>query len=134
MQKIGNSFFIREKMLTIFGGNLEIWAVQKYVNLPKTHKCKSCRSRQELSSFTHFCTAPNSKSQLNFVKHFRNFSTKYLYSQNVTLSFLQLFKYWCQQFTHFEEFVPECQQFLRKKSRSPRFLNWTFHDNSQNSA
>ena len=25
--------FIREKMLTIFGGNFEIWAVQKYVNL-----------------------------------------------------------------------------------------------------
>ena len=31
--KIGNSLFIREKMLTIFGGNFEIWAVQKYVNL-----------------------------------------------------------------------------------------------------
>ena len=26
-------FFIREKMLTIFGWNFEIWAVQKYVNL-----------------------------------------------------------------------------------------------------
>ena len=36
-------FFIREKMLTIFGWNFEIWAVQKYV-------CKSCRSRQELSN------------------------------------------------------------------------------------
>ena len=52
MKKIGNSIFIREKMLTIFGWNFEIWAVQKYVGsfLPKTHKCKSCRSRQELSN------------------------------------------------------------------------------------
>ena len=33
MTKIENSFIIREKMLTIFGWNLEIWAVQKYVNL-----------------------------------------------------------------------------------------------------
>ena len=32
-KKIGNSFFIREKMLTIFGWNFEIWAVQKNVNL-----------------------------------------------------------------------------------------------------
>ena len=32
-RKIGNSIFIREKMLTIFGWNVEIWAVQKYVNL-----------------------------------------------------------------------------------------------------
>ena len=45
-EKIGNSFFIREKMLTMFGWNFEIWAVQKY----KTLKCKSCRSRQELSN------------------------------------------------------------------------------------
>ena len=29
----GNSFFIREQMLTIFGWNFEIWAVQRYVNL-----------------------------------------------------------------------------------------------------
>ena len=29
----GNSWFIREKMLTIFGWNFEIWAVQKYINL-----------------------------------------------------------------------------------------------------
>ena len=33
MNKIGNSIFIREKILTIFGWNFEIWAVQKYVNL-----------------------------------------------------------------------------------------------------
>ena len=33
MKKIWNSLFIREKMLTIFGWNFEIWAVQKYVNL-----------------------------------------------------------------------------------------------------
>ena len=33
MKKIGNSFFIREKMLTIFGWKFEIWAMQKYVNL-----------------------------------------------------------------------------------------------------
>ena len=33
MEKIGNSFFIREKMLTIFGWNFEIWAVQKHVYL-----------------------------------------------------------------------------------------------------
>ena len=36
MQKIKKSeihLFIREKMLTIFGWNFEIWAVQKYVNL-----------------------------------------------------------------------------------------------------
>ena len=33
MKTIGNSIFIREKMLTIFGWNFEIWAVQKYVNL-----------------------------------------------------------------------------------------------------
>ena len=33
MKKIGNSFFNREKMLTIFCWNFEIWAVQKYVNL-----------------------------------------------------------------------------------------------------
>ena len=32
-EKIGNSIFIREKMLTIFGWNFEIWVVQKYVNL-----------------------------------------------------------------------------------------------------
>ena len=32
-KKIGNSLFIRGKMLTIFGWNFEIWAVQKYVNL-----------------------------------------------------------------------------------------------------
>ena len=33
MKKTGNSFFIREEMLTIFGWNFEIWAVQKYLNL-----------------------------------------------------------------------------------------------------
>ena len=32
-EKIGNSLFNREKMLTIFGWNFKIWAVQKYVNL-----------------------------------------------------------------------------------------------------
>ena len=41
MKKIGNSLFIREKMLMILGWNFEIWAVQKYVNLV---------SRQELSN------------------------------------------------------------------------------------
>ena len=35
---------IREKLLTIFGWNFEIGAVQKYVLFSK-----SCRSRQELS-------------------------------------------------------------------------------------
>ena len=54
MKKFGNSphVFIREKILTIFGWNFEIWAVQKYVGsfLPKTHKCKSCKSRQEFSN------------------------------------------------------------------------------------
>ena len=33
MKKIRNSLFIRDKMLTLFGWNFEIWAVQKYVNL-----------------------------------------------------------------------------------------------------
>ena len=47
MKKSEIHLFIREKMLTIFGWNFEIWAVQKYA---KTHKCKSCRSRQELSN------------------------------------------------------------------------------------
>ena len=32
-EKVGNSFLIREKMLTIFGWNFEIWAIQKYVHL-----------------------------------------------------------------------------------------------------
>ena len=63
-RKLKIHLLIREKMLTIFGWNFEIWAVQKYVNLihlhyfifnfgsflPKTHKCKSCKSRQELSN------------------------------------------------------------------------------------
>ena len=33
MKKSKINLFIREKMLTIFGWNFEIWAVQKYVNL-----------------------------------------------------------------------------------------------------
>ena len=76
-EKIGNSLFIEfhsRKMLTISGWNFEIWAVQTVCKfsfilfrlfciihfhyfifnfgsfLQKTHKCKSCRSRQELSN------------------------------------------------------------------------------------
>ena len=33
MKKSEIHLFIREKMLTIFGWNFEIWAVQKYVNI-----------------------------------------------------------------------------------------------------
>ena len=66
-------FFIREKMLTIFGWNLEIWAVQKV--------CKYCRYRQELSNeyfnynicTWHYCSQKSSSIQtrtslLKFIK------------------------------------------------------------------
>ena len=63
MKKSEIHFSFAKKMLTIFGWNFEIWAVQKYVVdifiisfsssvlfSQKTHKCKSCRSRQKLSN------------------------------------------------------------------------------------
>ena len=39
VKKIGNSISNREKLLTIFGWNFEIWAVQKYDNLVDLEKC-----------------------------------------------------------------------------------------------
>ena len=59
MIKLGNSLFIREKMLAIFGWNFEIWAAQKYVNIVDLVKSFPVNSNEYLLAKIGVDTAEN---------------------------------------------------------------------------
>ena len=67
--------------------------------------------------FTNLCTSPNSKIQLNFVRHFR-ISTNFIFKISA------IFHNSSSKLANFDEFSPEFQQFSWRRSKSPRFSNF----------
>ena len=66
-EKTGNSLFIREKMLTIFGWHFEIWAVQKNVNLVDLVN-QEIIPMKRLSSFMILCNVVEAIGQASRVR------------------------------------------------------------------
>ena len=67
------------------------------------------------TALIRFCTAPNSKTQLNFVKHVSHFCTSILKNS-------RMFCNCWPRFINFDEEVPEVQHFLQKIYNNPQII------------